>query len=163
MLYELPLGYWIMKGFNVVASGIGKPLYLDRRTYGKARIDYASVCIEVSAMKELVREGNVCDNKCNDFTLYVGYDWGPDMCSSWQCFGHTTAACGNTTQHIPVTAPNQSVNKDSEEWIRVERKRKGKASHSPVAGNPMDGPSTAELLIGIFLSFCSALCCTNTF
>lgn len=45
---------WSAEGLGVVASGVGRPLYSDRRTTEKTRIDFARVCIEVDAGCELV-------------------------------------------------------------------------------------------------------------
>lgn len=60
-----------------MVSGVGHPLYTDRRTMDKPRIDFARVCIEVDAGVELVREFEILDSEGEVFLVSVEYDWEP--------------------------------------------------------------------------------------
>ncbi|KAJ0103618.1 hypothetical protein Patl1_05369 [Pistacia atlantica] len=56
--YDVPMEYWSQDGMSFIASGVGKPLGMDRITedtciYGKGRIIFARILIEVDAAKKL--------------------------------------------------------------------------------------------------------------
>ncbi|KAL0439139.1 UNVERIFIED_CONTAM: hypothetical protein Slati_2396900 [Sesamum latifolium] len=44
-LQHLPVEFWTNEGFSTVASGIGRPLYLDAITKACMRLDFARVCV----------------------------------------------------------------------------------------------------------------------
>ncbi|KAL0287522.1 UNVERIFIED_CONTAM: hypothetical protein Sradi_7123900 [Sesamum radiatum] len=44
-LRHLPVELWTNEGLSTVASGIGKPLYLDAITRACTRLDFARVCV----------------------------------------------------------------------------------------------------------------------
>nr|GEY62002.1 hypothetical protein [Tanacetum cinerariifolium]GEY82923.1 hypothetical protein [Tanacetum cinerariifolium] len=56
-MYNIPLEAWTSKGISTLASGLGKPLIMDDMTakmcqFGKGRIGYARVLVEVDAGKK---------------------------------------------------------------------------------------------------------------
>lgn len=92
-LYGIPLEYWFEEGLSYIASAIGKPLYTDRMTSLKTRISYARLCVEVGATSDLIKEFDVQGNDGNLFTVFVTYDWTPDLYSFYNCFGHSSSGC----------------------------------------------------------------------
>lgn len=52
-LWNIPLSYYHREGISYVASGVGRPLYMDKATARCSRLDYAKVCVEVDASKEI--------------------------------------------------------------------------------------------------------------
>jgi len=48
-LHKLPLECWTESGFSRIASSIGRPIHVDEAKTGKKRLDFARICVEVSA------------------------------------------------------------------------------------------------------------------
>ncbi|GJY18427.1 ribonuclease H-like domain-containing protein, partial [Tanacetum coccineum] len=81
-LYNVPLETWIVKGISAIASGLGKPLIVDKTTTrmckdGTGNIGYARVLVEINADKEFKENIEICyksdDQKtnCSKFELTV--------------------------------------------------------------------------------------------
>lgn len=94
-IFGLPLESWTEEGLNIVASGIGMPLYPDKRTTEKSRTGFARVCVEIEASKELVKELVVCCADSTTFSIFIDYDWLSKACSTCNCFEQTQASCSN--------------------------------------------------------------------
>ncbi|KAL2248510.1 UNVERIFIED_CONTAM: hypothetical protein Sindi_2703300 [Sesamum indicum] len=52
-LHHLPVELWIEEGLSTVASGVGKPLYLDAITRACTRLDFARVCVMLDISSKL--------------------------------------------------------------------------------------------------------------
>ncbi|KAL0368391.1 UNVERIFIED_CONTAM: hypothetical protein Scaly_1058000 [Sesamum calycinum] len=52
-LQHLPMEFWTDEGLSVVASGIGKPLYLDAITKACTKLDFACVCMMLDISSKL--------------------------------------------------------------------------------------------------------------
>ncbi|KAL0345604.1 UNVERIFIED_CONTAM: hypothetical protein Sradi_4391700 [Sesamum radiatum] len=52
-LWHLPVEFWTNEGLITVASGIGRPLYLDAITQACTRLDFARVCIMLDISSKL--------------------------------------------------------------------------------------------------------------
>lgn len=76
-LLRVPLEYWTDDGLSILASGIGKLLFVDHRTMEKSRVEFARLCVEVQAANEMVRGVSVVDPDGNEFVVQVEYDWDP--------------------------------------------------------------------------------------
>ncbi|XP_031394470.1 uncharacterized protein LOC116205909 [Punica granatum] len=87
-LRRIPLQYFHPKGISYLASAIGKPLYMDRATALSSRLDYAKVCVEVDAEKEIPNVLNV--DLGNEYKVEVLVDtpWLPEKCARCKVFGH---------------------------------------------------------------------------
>ncbi|PKI68538.1 hypothetical protein CRG98_011087 [Punica granatum] len=72
--------YFHPKGISNLATAIGKPLYMDRATALRSRLDYAKVCIEVEVKKEISDVLNV--DLGNEYIVEVLVDtpWLPEKC-----------------------------------------------------------------------------------
>ncbi|GJY05164.1 RNA-directed DNA polymerase, eukaryota, reverse transcriptase zinc-binding domain protein [Tanacetum coccineum] len=102
-MYDVPLEAWTSKGISTLASGLGKPLIMDEMTarmcqFGKGRIGYARVLVEVNAGKEFKKfikikyrdkQGEIIRTK----KVKVEYSWRPDTCKHCRVFGHTFYQC----------------------------------------------------------------------
>lgn len=55
-LQGVPFEYWTDEEISIVASGVGRPMYTDRRTMESTRIDFARICVELDAAIDFVRE-----------------------------------------------------------------------------------------------------------
>lgn len=103
-IHKLPLECWTEEGFSRVASTIGKPLYVDIATAKQQRIDYARVCIEISAKADLPKNIHITDG-CHSVKVGVEYQWLPPKCGVCKVFGHVCR---------PKPEPQPSI--DDEEW-----------------------------------------------
>lgn len=86
-LHKLPLECWTASGFSRIASSIGRPIHVDEATAGKKRLDFARVCVEISANDDLPDEIVVRANG-EAVTIRVEYQWLPPKCSECKVFGH---------------------------------------------------------------------------
>lgn len=87
------LEYWTDYGLSILASRVGKPLYTDRRTMEKSRIDFARLCVEVDAANELIREFTILDTDGENIKVQVEYDWELEHCRLCKSFGHASTTC----------------------------------------------------------------------
>ncbi|KAK4381638.1 hypothetical protein Sango_2948000 [Sesamum angolense] len=96
-LRHLPVELWTTDGLSTVASGIGKPLYLDAITRACTRLDFARVCVMLDISSKLPRYviimiplENGGESACK---VDVEYEWLPPKCTSCHSLGHVTSAC----------------------------------------------------------------------
>ncbi|KAK4384707.1 hypothetical protein Sango_3034700 [Sesamum angolense] len=96
-LWHLPVKLWTTDGLITVASGIGKPLYLDAITRACTRLDFALVCVMLDISSKLPRHviimiplENGGESACK---VDVEYEWLPPKCTSCHSLGHATSAC----------------------------------------------------------------------
>jgi hypothetical protein len=70
-LHKVLLEYWTNKGLSYVASALGVPLHAIT-TLTHKKLTYARVCVEIDALKLLVKEFDLqCPNKMLITTLHV--------------------------------------------------------------------------------------------
>lgn len=86
-LHKLPLECWTESSFSRIASSIGKPIHVDEATAGRKRLDFARVCVEISAKDELPEEIVVRANG-ETAAIRVEYQWLPPKCPECKVFGH---------------------------------------------------------------------------
>ncbi|PKI44287.1 hypothetical protein CRG98_035361 [Punica granatum] len=80
--------YFHPKGISYLVSAIGKPLFMDRATALRSRLDYAKVCIEVDVEKEILEFLNVDLGNNYSVEVLVDIPWLPDKCDHCKVFGH---------------------------------------------------------------------------
>lgn len=83
-----------MEGLSHVASTVGKPLYMDKSTATRLRVQYAKVCLEVDLGDKLPKEIMVDIESIGEITMCVEYPWRPVVCPSYPRFGHSEQDCG---------------------------------------------------------------------
>ncbi|PKI70158.1 hypothetical protein CRG98_009446 [Punica granatum] len=111
-LRKIPLKYFHPKGISYLASAIGKPLYMDKATAIRSRLDHAKVCIEVEVEKQILEIITV--DLGNNYTVNVLVDipWLPDKCDRCNVFGHR---CNNLTVRPQKAGPNDPASSGSAE------------------------------------------------
>lgn len=110
-IHKLPLECWTEEGFSRIASTIGKPLHVDIATAKQQRIDYARVCVEISAKSDLPKNIQISDG-CHTASVAVEYQWLPPKCNSCKVFGHS---CKPKPEHIP----KPEASNDDEAWQMI--------------------------------------------
>ncbi|KAF5198562.1 Dnase i-like superfamily protein [Thalictrum thalictroides] len=108
--YDVPMHLWSDKGFSLIGSKIGKPMCCDEATMKRSRLDYAKLCIEVSAstnfpttLKFKLGEGKIA-------IIGVEYSWKPQVCCFCEVFRHYTRNCYHKREHDKYVA--QAKGKD---------------------------------------------------
>ncbi|PKI39155.1 hypothetical protein CRG98_040456 [Punica granatum] len=101
-LRKIPLQYFHPKGISYIASAIGKPLYMDRATAIRSRLDYAKVCVEVEVENEIPQFLSVDLGNGYIVEVLVDIPWMPDKCDRCKVFGHR---CNNTIEVALAAAP----------------------------------------------------------
>ncbi|GKC02252.1 RNA-directed DNA polymerase, eukaryota, reverse transcriptase zinc-binding domain protein, partial [Tanacetum coccineum] len=97
-LHNIPLEAWTSKGISAIASGLDKPLIMDKTTtmICKGRhgnYGYARVLVEIQVDKEFKDVVEICyksnhqRTKCSKF-VNVEYSWKPPKCCKCKVFGH---------------------------------------------------------------------------
>ncbi|KAL0455321.1 UNVERIFIED_CONTAM: hypothetical protein Slati_0871300 [Sesamum latifolium] len=122
-LRHLPVELWNTDGLSTVASGIGRPLYLDAITCACTRLNFACVCIMLDISSTLPKhivimvpkeEGS--ESACK---VDVEYEWLPPKCTTCMSLGHATRMCPTMKlkQHaVSVYVPKVDATKKVPEW-----------------------------------------------
>ncbi|KAL0455390.1 UNVERIFIED_CONTAM: LINE-1 reverse transcriptase [Sesamum latifolium] len=80
-LCHLPVELWTSDGLSTIASGIGRPLYLDAITKAGTRLNFARVCVMVdfnsTLPKHLVVMFSGEDGGEQPFRVDIEYEWKP--------------------------------------------------------------------------------------
>jgi hypothetical protein len=102
-LMHLPLEYWTHTCLSHVASGVGKPLYVDSVTEEQKQLGYARVLVEIDVESECPKEIEICKTNGDLITIGVEYPWLPPKCSLCGGFGHAIYACSKkeTKKWVP--------------------------------------------------------------
>lgn len=100
--YNVPLNLWTNEGFSYVASAVGVPLYLDDATESRSRINYARVCVEISAENEIPENFDLDLGKGRIISIDVEVPWRPPSCKVCKEFGHTINNCHKVLRKVWV-------------------------------------------------------------
>ncbi|KAL2224834.1 UNVERIFIED_CONTAM: hypothetical protein Sindi_2937200 [Sesamum indicum] len=96
-LRHLPVEFWTEEGLSTVASGVGKPLYLDAITRACTRLDFARVCVMVDVTSNLPKHIIIMnpdeDGGESPCKVDVEYEWLPQKCKSCMTLGHSAKDC----------------------------------------------------------------------
>lgn len=88
ILRNLPMHLYNADGISHIASVIGTPLYMDKATANQVHLDFARICIEVQASKD-IEESIKIDASNNEIVeVQVVIPWKPIKCDSCALFGH---------------------------------------------------------------------------
>lgn len=104
-LRKVPLELFTCEGLSQISSAIGNPLYLDRATEHRLRVDFARVCIEVDSGEELPSSIEVDIEGVGKVDIIVEYPWKPTVCAICKKFGHHDQTCTGVKE---VWKPNKS-------------------------------------------------------
>ncbi|KAG5229812.1 DUF4283 domain-containing protein [Salix suchowensis] len=95
-LYGLPFPLWTTEGLSRAASMVGKPLSCDAPTYNSTRLDYARVCVEVTADEDFIHQFELqTPLSTMPTTVRIEYEWKPTRCTTCYTYGHS---CKKNTQ-----------------------------------------------------------------
>ncbi|KAL2252838.1 UNVERIFIED_CONTAM: hypothetical protein Sindi_0078500 [Sesamum indicum] len=112
-LRHLPMEYWTSEGLSTVASGVGKPLYLDAITRACTRLDFARVCVMIDTNQKLTKHIMVMtpdeDGGETPCKVDVEYEWLPPKCAECMKMGHTTKECATNKPEKPTKPPNTDM------------------------------------------------------
>ncbi|XP_039026259.1 uncharacterized protein LOC120159770 [Hibiscus syriacus] len=72
-LYNITLELFSRKGLSYIASAIGKPLHTDSITASRERLEFAQVCVEISADSKVPESADVL--LCDGSIVYSGKDY----------------------------------------------------------------------------------------
>ncbi|KAF5188350.1 hypothetical protein FRX31_022063 [Thalictrum thalictroides] len=104
---KVPKDLWNPKGFILLGSAIGKPLFMDKTTTKGTMLSFARICIEIEPESELPSSIPLAHN----VEIDLEYPWKPLICTKCKAFGHSTVKC---------SPPEPSTNKKT--WHIVGNK-----------------------------------------
>ncbi|KAK8665192.1 hypothetical protein V6N13_005366 [Hibiscus sabdariffa] len=90
------------EGLSYIASALGKSLYMDRATTLKMQLEFAKICIEVSAADVIT--GSITLDLGEGVTVVGGVElvWAPPKCDHCAIFGHSTDTCSKVKGGVDV-------------------------------------------------------------
>ncbi|KAF6172969.1 hypothetical protein GIB67_006345 [Kingdonia uniflora] len=92
-LKKVPVHLWTSHGIAKIASFIGTPLLLDKKTEDWTTSSFARVCVEVHSDKDLPNFIPIVYEGIRRLNIEVEYNWIPTKCSACKVFGHNTLKC----------------------------------------------------------------------
>lgn len=95
---QVLMSYWTPKGLSYIASGIGKPLFVDKLTEKLEPMNFTRICIEISSsaiipdkLDVVVFDEDYESEK--EVEVRVEYQRKPQSCSHYKSFGHSLLKC----------------------------------------------------------------------
>lgn len=110
-LSQIPLSYWSDEGISYIASALGKPLFTDEMTTNNDFLNFARVCIEVSATSSFPSSIKVVvmHSEKSEKTFVpvdVEYQSRPPVCPFCKVFGHSQVKCPKANfKWVPKSTP----------------------------------------------------------
>ncbi|XVF84423.1 hypothetical protein PTKIN_Ptkin17bG0035800 [Pterospermum kingtungense] len=89
----IPLELFTMRGIGYLASAIGIPLYMDRYTAERKRLEYAKVCAEMDMEKEVPRYIEAVRRNGKIAMIEIEVPWKPIRCEECKEFGPAIKEC----------------------------------------------------------------------
>ncbi|XP_077252648.1 uncharacterized protein LOC143892060 [Tasmannia lanceolata] len=105
-LHGLHLKFYNSHCLSRIASLIGKPLYMDTQTAEASRLNYARLCVLVSAEQLLLDSIKLCTSS-GEIIQQIDYDWKPRACSFCMDFSHGSNDC-----HLQSNQPKSQYKKE---------------------------------------------------
>ncbi|XP_044503414.1 uncharacterized protein LOC123223995 [Mangifera indica] len=96
--YGIPLEFWSLKGFSHIASVLGRPLYVDLATEERSRLEYASICVEISVNHDFPDTIELVLPNKENVAIRLEYAWKPLKCNLCKMFGHRNEKCKRTVE-----------------------------------------------------------------
>lgn len=149
-LRNLPFAYWSVQSIGKVASAIGRPLYVDKRTEQMSMLSFARVCVEITVQQTFCETIDLITDGKTD-VVEVEFEWKPVACLKCGVFGHS---CKETRAGFSAeaSAQDKATAQSNPEATTISAKGKEVAlptpvgkdvdnSHSHQAGVASAGPS----------------------
>ncbi|XP_074282709.1 uncharacterized protein LOC141607248 [Silene latifolia] len=120
-LCGLPLKFWGKSSLEKIAGLIGKFIKRDAATEEKTRLGFARLLVEVEIGQDFPDKLHFLDEKGNDVSILVEYEWKPTVCGLCKGIGHTTDLCKKKSADKPK-GPVKPVPKPAQKvWRPVQR------------------------------------------
>ncbi|KAK4348245.1 hypothetical protein RND71_034584 [Anisodus tanguticus] len=119
VLRDVHLSVCSASGLSKITSRVGIPLYTDKFTKERSKMNYARVLIEIDISKEPVTEFGVKLPDTRRYVQKVEYENYPDYCFNWETFGHNHLKCKKLSQEVEpkeITRPQNLNNKSKNGW-----------------------------------------------
>lgn len=97
---NLDLQFWSRNGHSKLASAVGKPLFADRYTALKGRINYARVLVEANVSSTLSMIVSIRDPLGNMLTHRIHHEWVPFYCHHCKRLGHKTESVAHLRREV---------------------------------------------------------------
>ncbi|KAL0416550.1 UNVERIFIED_CONTAM: hypothetical protein Slati_3486900 [Sesamum latifolium] len=135
-LKHLPMEFWIEEGLSTVASGVGKPLYLDAIIKACIGLDFTRVCVMLDISSKLPKHLVIMvPNKDGSETpcrVDVEYEWVPPKCFMCQNLGHSASKCSTIQQStkppVAIYVPRVKLPEQKDDKVMYSRPMKQKVS-----------------------------------
>ena len=95
-IFNVPLQFWTDEGLSHISSAVGRPIHVDSLTSSKRRLNFARICVEVSANSQLIDSFDLemeINGNIEKVEISVEYQWRPKTCHSCKIFGHSDSTC----------------------------------------------------------------------
>lgn len=134
-LKNLPFAYWSVQSIGKVASAIGRPLYVDKRTEQMSMLSFARVCVEITVQQTFCETIDLITDGKTD-VVEVEFEWKPVACLKCGVFGHS---CKETRAGFSTkaSAQDKATAQSNPEAATISAKGKEVALPTP-AGKDVD-------------------------
>uniref|UniRef100_A0A7N0UEP0 DUF4283 domain-containing protein n=1 Tax=Kalanchoe fedtschenkoi TaxID=63787 RepID=A0A7N0UEP0_KALFE len=85
--------FWDAEALSFMRSAIDKLICSDAITASKYRLEYASICVEVSPMMEQLHQVEIMGPEGQSFHQPITYEWYPARCVECETFDHPEKDC----------------------------------------------------------------------
>ncbi|KAF6162690.1 hypothetical protein GIB67_022349 [Kingdonia uniflora] len=115
---EIPEQFWNSDGLGLIASAVGKPMFLDKVTEENKKRAFARICVEVGADNILPKKVNVLVDEAYTIEIPAEYNWLLTKCEDCVLFGHNKTNCPVAANVPPAQETiNPSTIKTRMKWI----------------------------------------------
>ncbi|XP_074315123.1 uncharacterized protein LOC141651302 [Silene latifolia] len=104
----VPLKFWSKSSLSKLAGLVGKLVKRDAATEDKTRLGYARLLVEVEIGQTFPDKLVFLDEKGQEVSILVEYEWKPSVCRTCRGIGHTNDMC-KKKQSAPVAKPAPKV------------------------------------------------------
>ncbi|XP_074283428.1 uncharacterized protein LOC141607978 [Silene latifolia] len=108
-LCGLPLKFWGKSSLEKLVGLIGKFIKRDEATEYRTRLGYARLLVEVDVGQEFPDKLYFKDEKGQEVSILVEYEWKPTVCGACKGIGHTMDMCKKRKIEVPAPKPPQKV------------------------------------------------------
>ncbi|KAF6171753.1 hypothetical protein GIB67_007274 [Kingdonia uniflora] len=127
--------FWNSDGLGLIASAVGKPMFLDKATEENKKRAFARICVEVGADNILPKTVNVLVDEAYTIEIPVEYNWLPTKCEDYVLFGHNKTNCPVAANSPPAQETiNPSTTKTRMKWIPKAPNVQGKGTSDDMEG-----------------------------
>ncbi|KAF5179796.1 hypothetical protein FRX31_030617, partial [Thalictrum thalictroides] len=145
---NFPMDLWDAKGFSMVGSSVGHPLFTNRITEERQRTSYARICIEVDTKCKFPKETTIVLDQKKVVKIPIEYNWKPTRCMKCDVFGHYEKTCPKSKpmpkQNMWVQREKKEAERDNVEKGVLEKNIEPDAIESEVDIAESEGEKTSE-------------------